>query len=157
MREPITLPRNPSKSFIAANPQLYGHLSKTADQTKAKLGSPAVAKKERKARAPSELEEKFARLWADTGGSDFEYRREYKFAPTRRWRLDYAFPAQRIYVELEGGVHCGGRHNRAGGFIDDCEKYNAATFHGWTGFRLPTGGVTEEIVTQIQDFIRRRC
>ena len=30
---------------------------------------------------------------------------EYRFHPKRRWRLDMAWPEQRIAVEVHGGIH----------------------------------------------------
>lgn len=56
---------------------------------------------------------------------------EYRFHPKRLWRFDYAFPIQRIALEVEGGVWTGGRHTSARGFLGDIEKYNEATLLGW--------------------------
>jgi hypothetical protein len=41
-----------------------------------------------------------------------------------------------IAVEVEGGIHNGGRHVTAEGFIGDCNKYNEATYLGWRVFRF---------------------
>ena len=60
---------------------------------------------------------------------------EYPFHPARRWRFDLAFPAERVAVELEGGVRTGGRHTRPGGYEGDIEKYNAAALAGWVVIR----------------------
>ena len=61
---------------------------------------------------------------------------EFKFNPDRRWRFDFAWPEQKVAVEIEGGVWSGGRHTRGAGFIGDCEKYNAAVLSGWRIFRF---------------------
>ena len=61
--------------------------------------------------------------------------KEYKFHPTRRWRFDYAIPAHKIALEVEGGVWTGGRHTSPKGFLGDIEKYNTATLMGWRVFR----------------------
>ena len=61
--------------------------------------------------------------------------KEYRFHPTRLWRFDYALPAYRIALEVEGGVWTGGRHNLPIGFLRDMEKYNTATLMGWKVFR----------------------
>jgi very-short-patch-repair endonuclease len=61
--------------------------------------------------------------------------KEYKFHPTRRWRFDYAIPAHKIAIEVEGGVWSKGRHTRPKGFLGDIEKYNEATLLGWRVFR----------------------
>lgn len=57
--------------------------------------------------------------------------REYRFDPSRRWRFDYAIPAHKIAIEVEGGVWTQGRHTRPAGFLGDMEKYNAAAVLGW--------------------------
>lgn len=61
--------------------------------------------------------------------------REYVFAPPRRWRFDFVWPAARLAVEVEGGVWSGGRHTRPAGFEADVEKYNTATVEGWRVLR----------------------
>jgi len=57
-------------------------------------------------------------------------RREYRFAPPRRWRFDFAFVGQ-VAVEIQGGTWSGGRHVRGKGYEADCEKRNEATLLGW--------------------------
>ena len=61
---------------------------------------------------------------------------EHRFHPTRLWRFDYAWPAQKIALEVEGGIWTGGRHISPAGFIADLEKYNAAAVLGWRIIRL---------------------
>lgn len=72
------------------------------------------------------------------GGDPDAWEREYRFAPPRRWRADFAHVASRVLVEIEGGVWTRGRHVRGDGFRRDCEKYNAAAADGWRVFRLTT-------------------
>jgi len=61
---------------------------------------------------------------------------EYRFAPPRRWRFDFAWPAAMLAVEVEGGSWIYGRHVRGRGFEADCEKYNAAVLLGWRILRF---------------------
>lgn len=56
---------------------------------------------------------------------------EYRFAPPRRWRFDYAWPSAKVAVEIEGGIWIRGRHVRGAGYASDIEKYNCATELGW--------------------------
>ena len=88
--------------------------------------------KQRGARIPrgkSHLEEDFAMALKF---DDFPAPvREYQFHPTRKWRFDFAWPAQKVAVELEGGIWIGGRHNRPISMEGDMEKYNAAALLGW--------------------------
>ena len=57
--------------------------------------------------------------------------REFAFHPGRRWRFDYAWPAQKVAVEVDGGAWTQGRHTRGAGFIEDQVKRNAAVLLGW--------------------------
>ena len=57
---------------------------------------------------------------------------EYRFHPTRKWRLDVAWPDLMIAVEIDGGTTgMRGRHVRPGGFRNDCIKLNEAALLGW--------------------------
>ena len=82
----------------------------------------------------SKLELAFETLWITLAGPQLEP--EYRFAPTRRWRFDFAHPDTKIAVELDGGTWNGGRHVRGDGYARDCEKLNAASADGWRVFRL---------------------
>jgi very-short-patch-repair endonuclease len=64
--------------------------------------------------------------------------REHRFAPPRRWRFDYAWPAHRLALEVEGGTWAGGRHVRGSGYEADCEKYSEAALLGWRVLRVTT-------------------
>jgi len=92
---------------------------------------------------------------------------EYRFCE-RMWRFDFAWPAFRIAMEIEGGVHgrlivvgvgverrknenvpiapgtrirVGGRHQSGPGFEADIEKYNRAALLGWLVLRATTAQV----------------
>jgi len=62
--------------------------------------------------------------------------KEFRFAPPRRWRIDYAWPDYKLAVEIEGAVWCQGRHTRGSGFVKDIEKYNSLTLAGWSLLRF---------------------
>lgn len=63
---------------------------------------------------------------------------EYRFAPPRRWRFDYAWPSPKVALEVEGGafVAGGSRHTRGAGFTKDMEKYSEAAIMGWCVIRI---------------------
>lgn len=69
--------------------------------------------------------------------------REYRFAPPRLWRFDFAWPARKVAVEVEGGTWARGRHVRGDGFEKDCEKYSEAAIAGWKVVRV-TGKMIED-------------
>lgn len=57
--------------------------------------------------------------------------REFTFHPERDWRLDLAWPAIKLAVEIDGQVH-----RTKERFARDMEKQNALVFHGWRCLRV---------------------
>ncbi|WP_433867048.1 DUF559 domain-containing protein [Ralstonia wenshanensis] len=84
-------------------------------------------------------EETFALHLRTAGIAGFE--REHRFAPPRRWRMDFADPARMIAVEIEGGTWTRSRHTTGKGYADDCEKYSTAAVMGWRVLRFTTDQV----------------
>lgn len=115
-------------------------LDQLSPALRAQLGDqiPTPSKATRRAakasRGPSPLEERFALGTRAHGLPAPE--REHRFDSDRQWRFDFAWPALRLAVEIEGGVWSGGRHTRGSGFVADCDKYNAATLAGWRVLRF---------------------
>ncbi len=58
-------------------------------------------------------------------------REEYKFHPSRKWRFDLAWEAQRVALEVQGGLFVQGRHSRGAALLKEHEKLNAAAALGW--------------------------
>ncbi len=56
---------------------------------------------------------------------------EWRFHPTRLWRLDWAWPDYLIGVEQDGGLWVSGRHSRGAGRLGDYEKDREAMVLGW--------------------------
>lgn len=56
---------------------------------------------------------------------------EYRFHPVRKWRLDYAWPDQRLGLEVQGGLFIKGGHSTGAGIAKDHDKYNAMAVMGW--------------------------
>jgi very-short-patch-repair endonuclease len=69
-----------------------------------------------------------------------KFQREFRFAPPRRWKFDFALGVEHgdIAVEIEGGSWSAGAHTRGKHFEQDCEKYAEAVIIGWRVFRFTT-------------------
>ena len=81
-----------------------------------------------------DLEGEFALAWrtlAPARAPGFEA--QYAFHPRRKWAFDFAWPAVRVAVEIDGGQWAphGGRHSRD----SDREKLNQAAVLGWRVLR----------------------
>jgi len=65
---------------------------------------------------------------------------QFKFAQSigRRWSVDFAWPTQKIVVEIEGGIwrRGGGAHTHPMNVLRDIEKYNALALMGYRLFRF---------------------
>jgi very-short-patch-repair endonuclease len=84
---------------------------------------------------------------------------EYRFYSPRRWKADFANPELKIIVEIEGGAFSYGRHVRGVGFLNDIEKYNAATLLGWKVLRYTpqqTGTMMNDVRTLIDQLEKVR-
>lgn len=64
-----------------------------------------------------------------------EPEREYRFHPDRKFRADFAYPADRLLIEVEGGIHRRGGHSSPAGITRDVEKYNLAMLSGYRVLR----------------------
>ena len=80
-------------------------------------------------------------------------KREYVFHPTRKWRLDFAWPDLRAAVEIEGGIWVpgGGAHSRPMNIRRDLEKGNALAMLGWHVLRIPPEDVARGKSMQLVD------
>lgn len=134
----------------------------TARQAKALGIEPMPKKAPRKAtRGPGFAQEAFKRLCTAYGLPRPEP--EWKFAPRRKWRFDWAWPYASVALEIDGGAFssgkacpaCGrrptGRHTTGAGFLADQEKQNAATLAGWRVYHCcPRDVQTGKIFTMLR-------
>lgn len=92
----------------------------------------------------SELEETFSGQLRILGCDPAPTREHLFAAPARKWRFDFAWPALRLAVEIEGGIwQTLSRHTHAATFVKDAEKYNAAAMMGWRVLRYDTKAVDD--------------
>ena len=80
--------------------------------------------------------------------------REWVFSK-RKFRFDFAFLAQKIAVEVEGGIWSKGAHNRGKHFEQDAFKYNLATKMGWRVLRYSTDMVMQgQAINDVLEMLR---
>lgn len=85
------------------------------------------------------------------------FEQEYKFHPTRKWRVDFLITGTKILVEVEGGIWSGGRHTRGKGYLGDMEKYNEAAAMGYKVLRFSTEQVKSGLaIQQIEKIVSKR-
>ena len=81
---------------------------------------------------------------------------EHAFHPTRKWRMDVAWPTHKIAVECDGGIWITGGHCRGAQIKKDWEKRNTAVSMGWRVFLCEPrdlcndvmAGYIKEIITE---------
>lgn len=71
----------------------------------------------------------FARVCVAAGLPEPEA--EYRFAPPRKWRFDFAWPHHKLALEVQGAIFTQGRHTRGAALLKEHEKLNAAAALGY--------------------------
>ena len=94
------------------------------------------------------LENKLAMLGIIEGE---HYEVEHRFHSFRRWRFDFAFIKEKVAIEVQGGIHVNGRHNRGAALEKEYEKLNEAVILGWrvlmvTDSHIKSGNVLSWLV-----------
>jgi very-short-patch-repair endonuclease len=76
---------------------------------------------------------------------------EFRFHPTRKFRLDFAWVQHKVGLEIDGGIWTGGRHTRGAGWLKDTEKLNLLASMGWRMLRCtPQQLCTSEMLDTIK-------
>lgn len=113
--------------------------------TAASAAARASAKRERSTEAPDIEGALVVELQrAGLGG----YQRNYRFDPRRRLELDFAWPVQRVAIEVQGGIHSYGAHVRPAGYRRDGEKSRRAQLMGWIVFPCTAKDVADGTIVQ---------
>ena len=93
-------------------------------------------------KGPSSLECGFATQWRIFASRSLG-EAEHRFDSGRKWRFDFAWPSEKVAVEIHGGTRTGGRHVRGDGIRDDVRKLNAAVLQGWRVLIYTTDDLSE--------------
>jgi len=84
--------------------------------------------------------------------------REFRFHPTRKWRVDFVWVKERLAVECEGGVwrKGGGAHSHPLNIERDIEKSNALTLAGYHLLRITDKTIRSgEAFEMVRSFLKR--
>ena len=98
----------------------------------------------------SALEDQFLGLWqakfpsislerefSDVEEWERDFRERYaKSKRSKRYRADFAHPASKCIIEIQGGTYMRGRHVSGSGYERDARKFNLAMMSGWKVFLL---------------------
>lgn len=77
----------------------------------------------------------------------------------RRYRFDFAWPADLVAVELHGGLWSRGAHSRPQGIQRDLNKQNFAVLNGWRVLYFSTDDVEddpEDVINTIRTVLERK-
>jgi very-short-patch-repair endonuclease len=142
-----------SIQFIEPQSPLGLELLELSTPSAAKRGKrPSKPQKGASEKAPKlteeqDLEEKFYRYWlgSDTGYElTRQHRGIFKHVNKRgklimtNHRFDFALPALKLAIEVQGGIFSRGRHVRPQGYHDDRAKMRKAQAQGWVVFEFTT-------------------
>lgn len=117
---------------------------------------PSVAR-EIEAMQRRNLENRFLALWQRFGGPTDGMERDYRFdQPHSRMEFDFAWPALRLAVEVNGGQYKGAKsgHGSVRGLERDAKKIWAAQVKGWRLFVLTSSMVTADNVAELVCFAK---
>lgn len=101
--------------------------------------------------AQVDLADGFLALWRRLRPDLPEPEREYRFHPTRKWRIDLCWPVAMLAVEIEGMAPGGGRHQRRTGFTRDAEKYREIVKAGYRLLRYTSDELRQRPVQIVEE------
>ena len=99
--------------------------------------------KPRKHSQKSEFEEIFAYQLKQAGLPAPVRQHPFAKCVSRLYKADFAWPDERLIVEINGGGWVGGRHNTGQGYEDDLERTAIATYESVFG-NAPSGNIPQD-------------
>jgi very-short-patch-repair endonuclease len=78
---------------------------------------------------------------------------QYRIAPGRRFKWDFAWVEKKVAIELHGGLWSYGAHSRPVGVQRDMTKANIATLAGWRVLYFSTDDLEddpESVIAQVR-------
>lgn len=113
-------------------------------------------------KAHPDRENQFWLLWKACAPASYaEPQTQYVFHATRKWRFDFAWPDQKVAVEIHGGIfqNQATGHRSKSGVVRDMEKSNAAQKDGWTVLAYQSNDLDKrpkQVIEEIALTIRSR-
>jgi very-short-patch-repair endonuclease len=83
--------------------------------------------------------------------------RNFRFLTERKFEIDFAWPAWRVGVEIQGGIWTGGAHGRPSNILRDLIKHNLLLDAGWRVWHYTPDHVTTGEAVQHLEPILRAC
>ena len=77
-----------------------------------------------------------------------DFTRQHPYVPGRKFAADFAWPAQRVIVEINGGVWSGQAHGSISGILRDNERGNLAALEGYRVLRFVPDAVKDESLAE---------
>jgi hypothetical protein len=97
----------------------------------------------------SQLEITFAQLWV-AYYPEIDLHSEWRFAPPRRFRFDFAHLPSKIAIEIQGGIFMpNSGHNNGAALVKEYEKLCLASSLGWRIFFLSSVTVSDENIYKL--------
>jgi very-short-patch-repair endonuclease len=83
---------------------------------------------------------------------------QHIFHPARKWRFDFAWPDDKVAVEIEGGTFSRKKtaHKTGSGIQRDIEKGNAAVVLGWRVLRYTAKDLDKrpaQVIKEVADMV----
>jgi hypothetical protein len=80
--------------------------------------------------------------------------RQYRWSYPRRHKADFAWPSQKIIVEIQGGTFAKKRMGHTGASVeDDYARTNLAQRLGWVVLQYGTGAIEKRIVEVVEEIV----
>ena len=114
----------------------------------------------KKATDEKRLERSFETYWIQLGDGTvftpqhrgiFSHINKRKKAIMTRHTFDFAFVAEKIAVEMQGGIYGRGRHVRPIGYHNDRAKMRKAMKQGWLVLEYTTKDIDEDPASMIEE------
>lgn len=100
----------------------------------------------------SAAEDMLWNTWMRENQAVFPFERQYKFCPTRRWKLDFVNLEYKLAVEVQGhGSYAHG--GSAKSLSSDIEKHQALALLGWKYFPIAASAITKDVDIAVEPLI----